>query len=92
MHGGSSPQVKNNFLYSFLQERGGERDRNYALYNCKCHGCVMLATWRCCFMGMRSLLHMVAGTLPNGMLPHEHIQALLMVCLLPHARSLIRVC
>ena len=26
-------QVKNNFLYSFLQERGGERDRNYALYN-----------------------------------------------------------
>ncbi len=26
-------QVKNNFLYSFLQERGGERDQNYALYN-----------------------------------------------------------
>ncbi len=26
-------QVKNNFLYSFLQERGGERDKNYALYN-----------------------------------------------------------
>jgi hypothetical protein len=26
-------QVKNNFLFSFLQERGGERDKNYALYN-----------------------------------------------------------
>lgn len=25
--------MKNNFLYSFLQERGGERDKNYALYN-----------------------------------------------------------
>mmetsp|Transcript_20601 Transcript_20601/g.45124 ORF Transcript_20601/g.45124 Transcript_20601/m.45124 type:complete len:506 (+) Transcript_20601:201-1718(+) len=29
-----SNQVKNNFLYQFLQERdGGERDKNYALYN-----------------------------------------------------------